>query len=165
MNAALDVQPPELPTAPPLGEIVVLVGALVVAAGFVLLAGYVLGQRSFGWLFRRNLAAVFVLFFTLQGVDVAGWVAWRNVEQALAVPPRRLDVDYLEALGPTAWPQLWRAAAASEDAPVRQQAAEVLRWERTAARQWLRDVEGDWRLWQARKHDRARWLAAQEIPE
>jgi hypothetical protein len=88
----------------------------LVAAGFLLLAWFVQKRRSFNWLLGRNAFAIFVLFFTLQFVDVAGGVAQYNV--ARWEQKADLDLDYLASLGPTAWPELIHVARSRRNAAI-----------------------------------------------
>lgn len=82
----------------------------LVAIGFVLLAAYLVRDRSFRWLVAANAAATFGLFYLLQFLPLENWVARSNVERWLRDPSSALDTAYLSRLGPAAWPALARAA-------------------------------------------------------
>ncbi|MEO0446181.1 MAG: DUF4173 domain-containing protein [Verrucomicrobiota bacterium] len=97
---------------------------LLVCIGFLILGWYVARNRSFGWLCQANLAAVFLLFFTQQFVDIRGIVADHNVRASLH-SGKRLDLAYLKRLGAPAWPALLKAA--QSDAPFARLAEEEVR--------------------------------------
>lgn len=88
------------------------VGSFLVltTAGFGLLTVYVIKGQTLRWLVLTNLKAVFALIYLLQFANVNGWVARWNVERWLADEQTNLDVNYLQELGPAAWPALKRAA-------------------------------------------------------
>jgi hypothetical protein len=121
---------------------------LLVTTGFVLLAWFVHRQRTLNWLLGMNVIATFVLFFTLQFVDVAGYVARHNVSRAAKTGI--LDIDYLGQLGPNAWPALMEVATGSADPALRRQAEETLRdaYSTRIRHQWQ---SYQWRLEQRRQ--------------
>ncbi|MGI9242861.1 MAG: DUF4153 domain-containing protein, partial [Verrucomicrobiales bacterium] len=85
----------------------------LVCIGFGLLAVRILQRRSFGWLVRANLAAVFILFATIQFWDTRRVVAEFNLARALEDEGKTLDTYYLSRLGPSAWPTLREATTAN----------------------------------------------------
>ena len=126
---------------------------LLVCAGFVFLAWFVERRRSFNWLLGRNAWATFALFFILQFPDVGAYVARYNVAQWLSAIDRRerreIDVAYIASLGPGAWPQLRRIAAAGRDSSAAARARERLAELRATE---AADAAGeDWREWQWRR--------------
>lgn len=135
----------------------------LVAAGFVLLARYVPGHKTLGWLFWRNAQAVFVLFFIVQFLDVRGAVARWNVGQWERKSGGTLDVEYLARLGPSAWPELYRVSRSGEESSPQKQAGEKLAEARTGAVAYLAETGKDWRGWQGRKDRLARWLIEQKL--
>lgn len=112
---------------------------LLVAAGFLLLSWFVQRRRSFNWLIGRNVIAVWVLFFVLQFVDVAGFVARYNVARWKKNQP--LDVEHLANLGPTAWPQLIEVALSKKQ-------PEASRAHELAVYYGFQEVSNDWRGFQ-----------------
>jgi hypothetical protein len=79
---------------------------LLVAVGFVLLAIYILTKNSFRWLLLSNALATFTLFYILQFTTVEPLVARYNVARWKENTTRKLDFEYLESLGPAAWPTI-----------------------------------------------------------
>jgi len=122
---------------------------LLVFSGFIILAAYVEGSKGLGWLIVRNLQATFALFFLLQFADVAAWVGEWNVARWLENSTRPLDVPYLAALGPGAWPYLIRVAEQDQSRELSEQAAKLLN---DIARD-KRDIilNEDWRAIQIRR--------------
>ena len=142
-----------------LSELRIYVGCflLLVTVGFGLLALHVWRSGNLGTLIWRNALATFVLFFVVQFPDVAGWVARCNVEQWRREPARTLDLAYLEALGPGAWPSLCAVASSRNvNAATVVRAREIV--ERIASAQIERREQSDWRSYQARRENRARRL-------
>ena len=82
----------------------------LVAAGFLLLLWFVAQRRSFNWLLGVNVVSTFTLFFALQFGNVAGFVAEYNFGR-WERDKVRLDIAYMAALGPGAWPTLMRIAS------------------------------------------------------
>lgn len=134
-------------------RVYVLCFLLLVVAGYGLLAWRIAWGRTLGWLVRGNLAAVFLLFFTIQHVDVAGWVARANVAQWRAEPSRPLDVAYLGELGPAAWPAL---RAVADDPAFPDLAAEAREHLVLAAASQSIRAQAGWRSWQG-LHARHAW--------
>jgi len=134
----------------------------LVAAGFGLLARYVPGHKTLGWLLWRNAQAVFVLFFIVQFLDVRGAVARWNVGQWERKSGGALDVEYLARLGPPAWPELYRVYQSKDVSASQKQAGEKLAAARSEAVSFLAETGKDWRGWQGRKALLARWLVEQE---
>jgi hypothetical protein len=87
---------------------------LLVTAGFVLLAWHIVFDGRLNALIFRNVLAVFLLFFVLQFLDVAGYVAQFNVAQWRNDRTRTLDSEYLESLGPGGWTALAAVAVAND---------------------------------------------------
>lgn len=128
---------------------------VLVACGFAILAVYMHKRQSFTWLITRGVAATLILFYIVQFLDTAQWVAAYNVAAWRENPrPHRylvFDVDYLRALGPTAWPYL-KEVAESDFKPDAERAAKVLR-----SALWYDHTLDNWRSWQ--------WRAAKAIRE
>jgi hypothetical protein len=130
---------------------------LLVTAGFGLLAWHIARGENVSTLIWRNVVATFILFFVIQFPDVAGWVARSNVAQWQHEPWRKLDLKYLESLGPGAWPALGELAAMPENGN-----STIGRARETVAR--LAAVEGEegthrtWQSYQARRSLNARVL-------
>lgn len=146
-----------------LSELRVYVAAflLLVATGFALLARRIVVKKSLEWLLLSNLLATFALFFIMQFLDVARWVADFNVAHWQRTPGRTLDVQYLVNLGPSAYPALIAAA----ETPARGEACEALihaRTQREQERQRLPQL--NWRSWQLRADWNAKLLVAHQFP-
>jgi hypothetical protein len=146
----------------------------LVAVGFLLLAIQLWAQRTLGWLLHANMLATFFLFYIVQFLDTAGFVAQYNVNLwQNARDTRILDLTYLESLGPPAFdalqtvartdtPQIARKAAASKaledqaapgsdvqvDIDYARQAGDFLKSARTQAREQL--DQRSWPSWQLR---------------
>ena len=86
----------------------------LVAVGFLLLLWFVGKRNSFNWLLGTNALATFALFFLLQFANVAAFVAEYNFGR-WERDRTTLDISYMAALGPGAWPTLLRVAASSRD--------------------------------------------------
>jgi hypothetical protein len=145
-----------------LSELRIYVGCflLLVAAGFALLTVHVTAHKSFGWLFRSNLAATFALFFVLQFLDVAKWVAETNVARWQNDATRTLDVHYLASLGASAVPSLINVAEMAGRSEAHD-AFIALQYRKAHAELVLADL--DWRSWQQREVRSARLLATHEV--
>lgn len=115
----------------------------LVAVGFGFLAWFVQKRRSFNWLLGHCAVAAFVLFFVLQFLDVAGWVARYNVDRWEERGRGPIDLKHLADLGPTAWPELIRVAETTSVANTESNAREWLRNQ-------LRPLPADWREYQWR---------------
>ena len=98
----------------------------LVCVGFILLAVRILCDKSFGWLVSANLAAVFVLFASLQFWDTRKLVAEYNLERAISDHNQTLDTKYLAELGPSAWPTLKKAIHSSISFDERERAQSAL---------------------------------------
>jgi len=148
-----------------LSELRVYVGCflVLVAVGFVLLALHVARSGSLSTLIWRNAIATFGLFFLVQFPDVAGVVARFNVEQWQNEPGRTLDLAYLEALGPGAWPSICAVAASKEQPFTAARARETV--EKLAAWEVERRAESNWRSYQIRhvRHSRRLIEEAQRL--
>jgi len=145
-----------------LSELRVYVGCflLLVTLGFGLLTLHVVTHRGLGWLLVMNLGATFALFFVLQFLDVAKFVAETNVGHWEKDNRRTLDVDYLASLGTSAVPSLIKVA----ETPGRSEAHAafaVLQCRKPDARAWLAQL--NWRSWQHRKVGHTRLLAEHEV--
>lgn len=134
---------------------------ILVAAGFILLCCFVEQRRSLNWLLGRCVVATFGLFFTLQFLNVSGYIARANVAQWKHHPERGLDVEYLSTLGPGAWPSLLEAAESHDDSEPRRLAREFARnmAERESSWQQLTD----WRSWQYRRSAAAQWFVPRSM--
>ncbi|MEA3213008.1 MAG: hypothetical protein QOE70_6065 [Chthoniobacter sp.] len=145
-----------------LSELRVYVGCflLLVATGFGLLAWRILRGKGLGWLLFANALATFALFFMIQFPDVARWVADYNVARWQQDPRRTLDVDYLESLGPSAYPALI-AVAETPNRPEAHEAFQKAQQRKEIERVYLDNL--NWRSWQQREVRNARWLLEHEI--
>jgi hypothetical protein len=145
-----------------LSELRVYVGCflLLVTVGFGLLTAHVLRHKGLGWLLLTNLLATFALFFVLQFLDVAKWVAESNVARWEAAPTRTLDVEYLASLGASAIPSLIRVAE-MRDRPEAHQAFAIIQKRKPRAQAYLAQL--DWRSWQHRDVVNMRLLATHEV--
>ena len=119
---------------------------LLVAAGFVLLVFHIAWNRTLNWLILSNGVATITLFFVMQFLDVAGWVANYNVTR-WELGSKKLDIEYLESLGAPAWPALARVADSE-----RIEAREIKDWlEKTTIQERSACDSRNWRSWQARR--------------
>lgn len=132
---------------------------VLVVVGFLLLAVKLGQDRKLLWLVNANFLAVFVVFFTMQFLNDRAFVARFNFHQATRPDPGavKLDVAYLNQLGPAAWPVLRRTA----DHPklfgvLSEEAAECLRG--AVRREKIRLAASDWRSWQWRRSEARRSL-------
>ncbi|HET6409046.1 MAG TPA: DUF4173 domain-containing protein, partial [Chthoniobacteraceae bacterium] len=144
-------------------ELRVYVGCflVLVAFGFGALTWKILREKSLGWLIIRNLQAVFGLFFCLQFLNVAGWIAEANVEQWRNNPARTLDIAYLEGLGAPAWPALARAMEIRPESGTQLEVRALLM--RRAAKEAERLHDQDWRSLQLRR-DLLAWRLIHRMP-
>ncbi|MDB6153024.1 MAG: hypothetical protein JWL90_1477 [Chthoniobacteraceae bacterium] len=138
-----------------LSELRVYVGAflLLITCGFILLGWHVARGTRLAALLLGNGRAAFCLFFVLQFLDVAGWVANYNVQRWELQPSRSLDLHYLAQLGPGAWPALQKVTKNPRD-PALSGAASVI-METIIEEQRTRLARFDWRTWQARRDNAA----------
>jgi len=133
---------------------------VLVTAGFVFLSFHVLRPGNLNRLVFSNALATFALFFVIQFLDVAKWVADDNVLRWQNDPHRTLDVAYLHSLGASAWPALITAA----ETPGRQEAhAAFVTVHKLRESQRRNLEEGNWRSWQWRTTSNARTLLEREI--
>ena len=117
---------------------------VLVCAGFALLAIRIQQNKSFGWLVSANLAAVFVLFATLQFWDTRATVANYNLARAEEDEDKTLDLYYLSQLGPSAWKVIQEASTSQKlSTDERTEAAERLA--NLAVQEERRAYEEDWR--------------------
>ncbi|MEM7478298.1 MAG: DUF4153 domain-containing protein, partial [Planctomycetota bacterium] len=79
---------------------------LLVSCGFVFLTIYINKRKSIGWLIKKNLIAVGVLFFVLQFLDVKGWVARYDLNLWRENPERQMLAGFYDEMGPAGWPML-----------------------------------------------------------
>ncbi|MEP6667546.1 MAG: DUF4173 domain-containing protein [Chthoniobacter sp.] len=135
-----------------LSELRVYVGCflLLVTCGFVLLAWHVVREGSLNGLIFRNVLAIFTLFFVLQFLDVAGFVAEFNVGQWRSNRSRTLDFKYLESLGPGGWAALCSVASTTDrvTSDVIEARERVVR---LAGAEIERRAQSDWRSYQSRR--------------
>jgi hypothetical protein len=120
---------------------------LLVAAGFALLIFHIIRNRNLNWLILSNGLAAIALFFILQFLNIAGWVARYNVTQWELDSRRPLDIKYLETLGPAAWPAL---AQAADSKRIGARAARNC-LERARINEHETRDSRNWRSWQARQ--------------
>ncbi|HSH39767.1 MAG TPA: DUF4173 domain-containing protein, partial [Chthoniobacterales bacterium] len=133
---------------------------LLVTVGFGLLTLHVVAHRGIGWLLLTSTLVTFTLFFVLQFLDVAKWVAESNVARWEADPSRTLDVKYLASLGPSAIPSMIRVA----ETPARPEAHEAfLIIQKRKPHAQARLAARDWRSWQQRKVQNTRLLATHDV--
>ena len=127
---------------------------LLVAAGFVLLAVHIARNKNLNWLILANALATLVLFFVMQFLNVAGWVAQYNVTHWERDPSKPLDRGLLQGMGSPAWYAIDRVAVSG-------------RSEAEWARVWLKEAKkkerealktSNWRSWQGRHAANATWL-------
>jgi hypothetical protein len=120
---------------------------LLVAAGFVLLVFHIARNRSLNGLILSNGLATLTLFFGMQFLNVAGWVADYNVARWELDARKPLDIEYLESLGSPAWPALARVADSG-----RAGTKDVKSWLERAKIEERRTLHcQNWRSWQARR--------------
>lgn len=145
-----------------MSELRVYVGCflLLVSVGFGLLTVHVIRHKGLGWLLLMNFAATFALFFVLQFLDVAKWVAACNVARWEADRRRTLDVEYLASLGASAIPSLIRVAE-TPDRTEAHQALVIIEKRKPQAQMYLAQL--DWRSWQHRNVVNMRLLATHEV--
>ena len=134
---------------------------LLVSSGFLFLAWRVVRNRDFGWLVSANLTATFVLFFTVQFLDTARWVADYNVNRWLREPSRTLDFYYLASLGASAYPALVRASQAAGRSGSTEALEEVRHSRQLESRRLPHE---NWRSRQFRPDALARALVASQLP-
>jgi len=142
-----------------LSELRIYVGCflLLVTVGFVLLALHVVRDGSLNRLIFHNTLAVFALFFVLQFVNVAGYVARFNVAQWRNDRTRALDFDHLESLGPGAWPALCSVATTPDAFRSPSTVDEARARVRKIALQEIEyRMHSDWRSFQFRRDAAAR---------
>ena len=121
----------------------------LVAAGFVLLAFHIARNRSLNWLILSNGVATLTLFFVMQFLNVAGWVADYNVAR-WELGSKKLDIEYLETLGAPAWPALARVANSRHIERI--EGRDVKNWlEKTKIQERSACESRNWRSWQARR--------------
>jgi Domain of unknown function (DUF4173) len=89
----------------------VIIFLLLVAVGYGLLTIKIVREKSLPWLIGGCALAVFATFYLTQFLNLAGWTADYNVARFEEKPTRNLDFNYLEQLGPAAWPALRHAGA------------------------------------------------------
>jgi len=119
---------------------------LLVAAGFILLAVHIGRRKNLNWLVLSNALATLVLFFVMQFLNVAGWVAHYNVAQWKADPKKPLDTGVLQGLGSPAWSAIEQVAASGR--PEAQWAKNWLWRKKTDEREGAKTR--NWRSWQGR---------------
>ena len=88
----------------------VLLFLLLVAVGYGLLVLKIAADKSLSWLLGGCVLSVLATFYLAQFLNLAGWSAGYNVAQWEKNRSRPLDVNYLRALGPAAWPALRHAS-------------------------------------------------------
>ncbi len=87
----------------------VIVFLLLVATGYLLLAVKIFRDRSLSWLVGGCVLAVFVTFYVVQFLDLAGWSANYNVARWEKDRNWNPMFSEIRALGPAAWPALRHA--------------------------------------------------------
>ncbi len=81
---------------------------VLVTVGFGLLVTMIRREKTLGWLVARAAGASFATLYLAQFLNLAGWAADEDVARWEANRETKLDVLYLESLGPAAWPALAR---------------------------------------------------------
>lgn len=119
---------------------------LLVAAGFALLAVHIARNKTANWLILSNALATLGLFFAMQFLNVAGWVANYNVTHWEREPKRGLEPGLFQHLGSPAWSAAERVAAS--DRPEARWAKDWLKTARAKEREALKTA--NWRSWQGR---------------
>jgi hypothetical protein len=119
---------------------------VIVAVGYGLMVWRIVRQKSLNWMMFSNAAAIFAIFYAVQFVDVNGFVARYNTRCWLENTKRRLDMDYLNRLGPSALPELVRIEHQAKGTPEAGKAA----FELSRAKAKWEVGEEDWRSWQWR---------------
>ena len=127
---------------------------LLVAAGFVLLAVHISRNKNLNWLILSNALATLALFFVMQLLNVAGWVANYDVRHWEREPKRVLERGLLQGLGSPAWFAVERVAASGR--PEAQWAKDWIQLSKSKEREALKTR--NWRSWQARHAADAAWL-------
>jgi hypothetical protein len=141
-------------------RVYVAIFLLLVAVGFGLLAHRIVAEKSLLWTILANGLTAFGLFFTVQFLDVARWVADYNVARWQGNHTRVLDVEYLASLGHSAYPALIRVAETSGRSEAHTAFAHLqVRKEIERARM----DQQDWRSLQIRQDSNARRLLQHEI--
>lgn len=141
-------------------RIYVAIFLCLVAIGFALLARRIIASKSLQWLLLANSLAALAVFFVVQFLDVAHWVADYNVARWQEDTSRGLDVPYLKKLGHSAYPALIRVAETAErteahDAFLHLQARKDL--------ERYRLEHLNWRSAQIRRDKEARLLVEHEL--
>ncbi len=123
---------------------------LVVVMGFGLLTIKILFNRPIRWLLGANAVATFTLFYALQFLNIAGFVAGYNLAAWERNPSHALDIAYLVELGPPAWPALIQAAHQQQDPYLALEAKVKLREALSAEEKRMADLS--WPSWQWQRH-------------
>lgn len=118
----------------------------IVAAGYGLMAWRIIREKSLNWMIFSNAVAVLAIFYVVQFVDVNGFVARYNTQCWLENRKKRLDMNYLYRLEPSALPELVRVEREAKGTPQAKAACLELERARTA---W-EGRKADWRSWQWR---------------
>lgn len=90
-------------------RIAALVWMLLVLAGLILIAVRLLWKRNNAWLVRMNLASLALVLYGVSLVNMPGFIASYNVDNAMNNPRVHLDIYYLRNLGPQAIPAIDKA--------------------------------------------------------
>jgi hypothetical protein len=130
---------------------------LLVIIGFALLTIYFWQSRSLSWLVQRNILATFLLFFTVQFLDLNRFIAEYNVDRWISKKERYPDVKYLSRLEPGSWPALQRLAERAGD-PGSITAAGYLMECGPNAEEYL--SKATWRNWERNRYRRSLELQA-----
>jgi hypothetical protein len=136
---------------------------LLVVIGFGLLCAHVARGRLAGPLIWRNTVATFALFFVLQFLNVAAWVARENFARLVRSPQNfGINVPYNMNLGPGSWAALIEIAGRLPAGEVRDELILDLRERARLERSRLAAL--DWRERQFRHDRNAASLAAWAAP-
>jgi len=119
----------------------------LVVAGYGFLAVHVQRGGGLGRLLWRNTIATFILFYTMQFLDVGGLVSRWCARKSLDDLTWGFNVTYWSTQGPPAWPAILAVAHARAEHPQRDKAREYLAQLRSAL---LAEDDSDWRAWQWR---------------
>ena len=144
-------------------RVAAFVWMLLIALGLALIIWRIVQARTNAWMMKGNLIALIAVLYCCAFVDFDGFIANFNVGYCAEVSGNRkapkLDLYYLEHLGPEALPALARLRQAARGQAVADRAFRVGR--RLSAR--LEANQGNWRArtWRRQRLRRA----AAEFPE
>lgn len=145
-------------------RIAAMIWMVLVAVGLLLICARMLFSRSAHWLIDANIGVTLAVLVAVSVVDLGAVAAAWNVRHAREVDGTgaRLDLCYLNVLGPEALVSVSELARTTTDPALRDRAA----WVATIGRERLAEQQGDWRSWTWRGQRRlARIEALPTLPE